>query len=192
MSVTKSPFKDKSVAQVPGIRMSIVNQFVPCDCRLRAPVTLSFGALYRPHKYQSSENPQVIARYGVWPHTIFNGLFYRYRRRIARGWSWTCTTFTHALPTILKSRRPVDNHRGHKRTWKYMVPVWSFKIILQTSFANGFLTVLRNHWVPHECVVLTHCSDVPMIDYNRKSFIYKLPIDDRMGILRIDYNRKKS
>ena len=33
-------------------------------------------------------------------------------------------------------------------------------------------------------------SVVPMIDYNRKSFIYMQPIIDRMGILGIDYNRK--
>ena len=33
-------------------------------------------------------------------------------------------------------------------------------------------------------------SVVPMIDYNRKSFIYMQPIIDRMGILGIDYNQK--
>ena len=33
-------------------------------------------------------------------------------------------------------------------------------------------------------------SVVPMIDYNRKSFIYMQPIIDRMGILGTDYNRK--
>ena len=31
-----------------------------------------------------------------------------------------------------------------------------------------------------------------MIDYNRKSFIYKQLFDDRMGILGLNFNRKKS
>ena len=35
-------------------------------------------------------------------------------------------------------------------------------------------------------------SVVLMIDYNRKSFVYKQPIDDRMGILGIDYDQKNS
>ena len=42
-----------------------------------------------------------------------------------------------------------------------------------------------------KCITLT-VSVVPMIGYDRKSFIYKQPIDDRMGILSIDYNREKS
>ena len=34
----------------------------------------------------------------------------------------------------------------------------------------------------------SNTSVVPMIDYTRKSFIYKQLLDDRMGILGINYN----
>ena len=39
-------------------------------------------------------------------------------------------------------------------------------------------------------ITVKNTKFVLMIDYNRKSFIYMQPIDDRMEFRGIDYNRK--
>ena len=41
-------------------------------------------------------------------------------------------------------------------------------------------------------IKILYCSIVLMIDHNGKSFVYRQPIDDRMGILGIDYDQRNS